>query len=86
MTENEQVPDMMERIRRQRDELRVKMHLARADAKDEWEELEEKWESLKGRLKAAGGEAGEASEDVSAAMKGVMEELKKGYGRIRDKL
>lgn len=86
MSENEQVQDLMEKLRQQRDELRLKVHLGKADAKDEWNELEEKWEGLKARLKAAGGEAGEAKEDVSEAMKGLMDEIKKGYGRIRDKL
>jgi len=83
---NERVHEAMERLKQQRDELRVKMHLAKADAKDEWNELEGKWDSLKERMKAAGGEAGEVSDDIGDALKELASELKSGYARIRDRL
>ena len=34
---------IMKFLHRERDELRVKIHLAKAEAKEEWQELEEKW-------------------------------------------
>jgi predicted nucleic acid-binding Zn-ribbon protein len=86
MEPNERIQDAVEKLRQQRDELRLKMHLAKADARDEWEELEGKWESLKDRLKAAGGEASEASEDIGGALRGLASEIKKGYERIRNQL
>jgi hypothetical protein len=70
-------------LRRQRDELHVKLHLAKAEVRDQWEALEKKWEHLRGRLGVVEGEAGEAGKDVLAALETVAEELKRGYARIR---
>jgi uncharacterized protein YjbJ (UPF0337 family) len=78
--------ELATRLEQQRDELRVKVALAKAEAGDEWDELEDKWDRLKGKLRAAGDEADEASDDVKAALSMLMEELKKGYERIRDRL
>jgi hypothetical protein len=69
-----------------RDEMKVKLHLARADARDEWDELEKKLEHLKARLGVAGEEAGKAAQDVGAALKLVAAELRKGYERVRQTL
>lgn len=81
--ENEGTQDLMERLKQQRDELRLKMHLARADARDEWDELETKWERLKERMRAASGEASDAKGDIGAAARELAAEIKKGYERIR---
>lgn len=78
--------ELAEKLERQRDELKVKAALGKAEARDEWNELEEKWDRLKSRLRAAGEEVDDASEDVRAAASMLMEELKKGYDRIRDRL
>ncbi len=86
MAERLDVERVLEELKRQRDELRVKMHLAKAEVRDEWAGLEHKWEHVKGRLTAAGGAAGEAAEDVGAALRQVAEELKRGYDKIRRQL
>ena len=65
-----------------RDELKVKVHLARADVRDEWEELEKKLEHLRSKLGVAGDEAGKAAQDVGAALKLVAAEIRKGYERV----
>ena len=38
---------MVQKVRQQRDELKVKIHLAKAEAEDEWATAEKKWEELK---------------------------------------
>lgn len=78
--------ELAAKLEQQRDELRVKAALGKAEVRDEWDELEEKWDKLKRKLKAAGEEVDEASDDVKAAASMLMEELKKGYARIRDRL
>jgi len=75
--------ELFDDLRTQRDELAVKLHLARADARDEWDVLEKKWEHLKARIGVVGREAGEVAEDVGEAARGVLDELKKGYARLR---
>jgi uncharacterized protein YjbJ (UPF0337 family) len=78
-------------IKRQRDELKLKMHLAGKDAQDEWEKLEAKWqdiesraEPLSGAVKDAAGTAGdEAKKIAGAAMDVAARELKSGYEKFR---
>lgn len=77
---------LLERLRTERDELRVKAHLARAEAAEEWEKLEDKWQELESRAKAARREAREASGDVSSALESLGEELSRAYRRVRNQL
>lgn len=70
-------------LQTQRDELRLKLHLAKADAKTEWEKLEKKWEHLRGKLEVIGREAKDAGKDVLSATRLVARELKDGYERVR---
>lgn len=74
---------MVADLQTQRDELRVRLHLAKAEAKDEWEKLEKKWEHLRGRLEVVGREAKDASKDVLAATRLLAREIKEGYDRVR---
>lgn len=74
---------LLDDLKQQRDELRVKLRLARADARDEFEELEKKWEHVRGKMEVVGREAGKAAEDVASALGLVATEIKKGYERIR---
>lgn len=75
--------ELFDDLRRQRDEVALRLHLARADARDEWATLEKKWEHLKARIEVVGREAGVVAEDLGEAAWGVVEELKKGYARLR---
>ena len=74
---------LMERLETERDELKLKIGLAKLEAREEWEELEGKMESLRGRMKVLGTEAREASEDVASAAGVLAEEVKEGLARLR---
>ncbi len=74
---------LLERLERERDELRVKLGLAKLEARDEWTELEAKIDGLRGRLKVLREEAGEAGSDVGAAFDVVAEEVREGLARLR---
>lgn len=69
---------LMQDLEKTRDELRVKLHLASMEAKEEWDELESKWESFSARARLD-----DTSEDVGAALGVLGEELKRGYARIK---
>ncbi len=75
------INELFEELKTRRDELRVQMHLASKELKDEWEETEAKWNdfSEKARLDELG-------EGVGDALSKLGHELKAGYGRIRDAL
>jgi hypothetical protein len=79
----ERIEEALSGLRQMRDELKVKIHLGKAEAQTEWDELEGKWQELKARGKMVGEEAAESAKDVSSALEIVAEELKKGYERIR---
>lgn len=82
----EQMTKTLEQLKQLRDELQVKLHLAKADAKDEWARLEKQWQEVKPKLEAAREEAGKTAESVGAALGQAIDELKKGYDRLRNRL
>ena len=81
-----ELKELLGKLETERDELRLKVHLARAEAKDEWEELEKKWEKFKDRSARMMDEAGDASKDVADAGKLLLTEIRDGYRRIRKSL
>ncbi|MBW2422105.1 MAG: hypothetical protein JRH19_26470 [Deltaproteobacteria bacterium] len=80
------IDELGEDLKQAREELQVKIHLAAADARDEWEQLEKKWEHFRSRAEVIGRTAEEAAEDVGEALEVVGEELKRGYKKIRSLL
>ena len=77
---------LVEDLKQMRDELKVQMHLAAADARDEWNEVEKKWEHLRARLDVVGKAAETSAEEVGDALEVVAQEIKKSYERIRSLL
>lgn len=75
--------EMLEKLEQERDELRVRMHLGKAEAKEEWAKLEVRISELRVKIDKAGDEAGDVMEDVGAAAKILGEEIRDGFGRIR---
>jgi ElaB/YqjD/DUF883 family membrane-anchored ribosome-binding protein len=80
------VDRIVDDLKQVRDELEVRIHLAGAEARDEWEALERKWQHLRGRAKRVGEAVEEAAEDVGEAFEVVADEVKTGYERIRQLL
>jgi hypothetical protein len=87
---DENLEDLIESLKQQRDELRVQMHLAKADAKQEWEELEKKFNRFLAEAEAESKPIREVVEDsakgVGTAMEMAGDELKTGYERLRELL
>ena len=79
----ESLQKIAEDLKRQRDELLLKLHLAKADARDEWAKLEAQWEDVKTKMDTVRQEAGKTTESVSTGLGLVLDELKQGYERIR---
>jgi uncharacterized protein (DUF3084 family) len=81
-----ELDEILESLKHQRDEIKLQLQLAKAEARDEWETTEHKFEQLRNKAEAVRDEIGEASEDVLAALKITAEEIKHGYDRVRKKL
>lgn len=77
------IHELIETLKQQRDELKVRAHLLTMEAKDEWEKAERKW----GKFKSASGRMGtatkEAMEDITPVLKTLGKELKHAYEHIR---
>lgn len=75
-----------EKLEQFRDELELKIHLGRADAKDLWAELEGKWSEVKKRQHEIGQAGAESAADLKAAADLLMDEIAEGYDKIRKAL
>ena len=80
--------DIIEDLKQKRDELRVQIHLASKEVRDEWEDLEEKMEDFSARAKqfADDAELKKTGSGIGDALSQLGGELKRGYERIRDAL
>ncbi len=80
------IDEIVEELKQKRDELRVQIHLASKEVKDEWEELEEKMEDFSGKARQFADDAKlkETGEGIGDALGQLGSELKHGYDRIRD--
>lgn len=86
MSAKEELEKITEKLKQQRDELRVQLDLAQADIKSEWDALEENWAHYSAKLKQVANEAKASGKEVGEAAKLLGEELHKGYERIRRRL
>lgn len=82
----EEFNKLVEKLKTQRDEINLKIHLASLDAQDEYKEAEKKWQKLKNKASQITDDAVDTSEEVIAKSKIVGEELKETYKRIADRL
>ena len=80
------IEEELESLRRTRDELRVQVHLGKADAKDRWEQLEKKFSVAEGKVRFIAREAQEPLHDVRDAALQLLREIRSGYKHIRDAL
>lgn len=83
---NQTIQKVTEELKRERDEIQLKLHLGKEELEDEWEELEKKLASLESKVKEIEKTASTVAGDVLAAAKLLSDELKRGYKKIRKKL
>ncbi|HET9225504.1 MAG TPA: hypothetical protein VFR31_02470 [Thermoanaerobaculia bacterium] len=70
-----------------RDELRLQMHLAKAELRDEWNiRLEPTFRLLKTKLDRVEHASAETIEKMRPTLKALSDELREGYERIRKSL
>ena len=75
-----------EALQQLRDELKLQLHLGKAEAKKEWDRLERQWVQLEAELGRVGEQAKEPLEDIGRAARSLVDELKSGYSRIKHQL
>ncbi len=77
---------LLSKLEEEGDELKLKMGLAKLEARDDWGDIQKKLERLRGRMKVVHEEAGESGGDVGAALEVLGEEIKTAFDRIRKAL
>ncbi len=89
-TWRDKINEMMTELQQERDELRVKMALGKAELKDELAELDGKLDELKGKAAAWADKADDQLDDVLDDAKekasGWLGELKEGYQKLRERM
>ena len=86
MTLKDTLQQNLDDLDRERDELKVQLHLAGMEAKDSWEELEHKWENIAHKMTLASDQAIKSSENIETAIGLIADEIKSGYQKIRRSL
>lgn len=74
---------VMDKLQQERDELRVQLHLASMDAKDEYERLSGRFDELRTQVEPLTSAVGETADNVFSALGMAAEELWHGFGRVR---
>jgi len=82
--------DLIDRLHREldelkatRDDLRVRLHLGRAEVREQWDKLEKRWEHAQARLKVLREEARDSAEDVGEAARLLVHEIREGLDHLR---
>jgi hypothetical protein len=87
MTERrDRIHELISGLKQQRDELAVRMHLAGAEAKQEWNRLDDTVNQLTHRFDPLKHAVGETTDDLWVSLKLLGEELQQGFERIRKSL
>lgn len=82
----EQLSKLVADLKRHRDELKVKLHLAKADVQDEWIRLETKYDEVKKKMGSFKKEAGKSAESIGATLGRAADEIKKEYERLKKQI
>ena len=78
--------NLLDKLKSERDEIMLKLHLASLEAKEEFEEAEKNWNSIKIKAAEIADDSKETSEEFIAKAKIIGEELKETYNRISKRL
>lgn len=82
----EELKQLLDRLGKERDELRVQFSLAKAEARDDWDTAEKKWQKFKQNSEKVIDEIDHVGGEVKEGLMMLADEIKKGYERIRQQL
>lgn len=76
----------IEGLRQLRDELRVQLHLGKAEARERFEKLEQSWQHLEAKLKLIREESAGDLSQIREAAGLLVGEIREGYRHLRSLL
>ncbi len=84
MTDDPSTLDLLlSKLRQERDELKLQMHLAEMDAKDEYDRLSGKIDEVTRQYEPVSDAVGETAKNIVSALSLAAEELQAGFHRVR---
>lgn len=86
MTIGQDIDRMLEKLKGQREELKLQAHLFKAETRDEWEKVEGQWQHIQSRAREVGRVGSEAGEEIALTVRNLGQEILDGYSRIKKKL
>ena len=86
MSKKTTLQELIDTLKQHRDELRVKMHLAEMDARDEYDRLSGKIDELSSQFQPVQHAVSESADNVIAALLLAGEEMKNGFVRVAKSL
>ena len=76
------IDETIAELKQQAEELRVKAHLGKMEASDEWKEIEAKLAKLETKARELGGVTAESGKDIGAAAKLLGEEIRDAFKKF----
>jgi hypothetical protein len=76
----------LELLRKARDELKLQIHLGKGEAREEWKRLETLWQRVESELMRTSAHAKEPVKELGNAARSIVDELKRGYARVKAEL
>lgn len=86
MKPKDELRELQQKLRTERDELKLKAHLLKAEMRDEWETVEEKWQHFESRMSQKKQAADRAKDEVARTLSKMGDEIKAAYRRIRNSI
>jgi hypothetical protein len=86
MAIKEDFDNLIDKLKTERDEIALKLHLASMETKEEFEGAEDQWHLIKTKAAEIADDSVETSEEFIAKAKIVGEELKETYQRIAKRI
>jgi hypothetical protein len=85
-TINEELARVMRKLEQERGELRLKLQLGKAEARAEWDRIEQQWQQLLGKSERIKDAVDESARELGAAAERSAREIQRGYERLRSRL
>ena len=82
--QNTALQEAINKLKQERDELKLQMHLASMEARDEYDRLSDKCDKLSDEYAPLQNAVEETAENVWTALGMVADELKHGFKRVRE--
>lgn len=74
---------LIESVKKERDELNLKIHLAEMEVRDEWELVEKKWQLLQSKGHQLSKATSESSHELGDAFTILGDQIKATYNRLK---